>query len=151
MLLKMDNLKASSGTTQLRKRVGRGNGSGKGTYSGRGMKGQRSRSGGKSGLLRRAMKAWISKLPKYKGFKSINPNFQVVNLFDLEKSFTDNSRITKKVLVAQGLVVSSKKPVKILGEGELTKKLVFATGIQFSKSAVEKINKAKGVIEGKSE
>ncbi len=71
-MLTLHNLKKSKGITKS-KRLGRGNSSGVGTYSTRGMKGQRSRSGGKSGLIARSINSYLLRIPKVKGFKSFKP------------------------------------------------------------------------------
>ncbi len=138
-----------------RKRVGRGPGSGKGRYAGRGVKGQKSRAGS------HAMPAGFEggqmpidmRLPKLRGNTSadampIGPfrTFsQPVNLRDLEARFDAGAEVSPESLVAKGLLKHTRVDVKILGSGELTKKLaVSAHG--FSKSAREKIEAAGGSI-----
>src|SRR5512136_2919144 len=107
-----------------RKRVGRGPGSGSGKTAGRGHKGQLSRSGhtqrrnfegGQMPLVRR--------LPKRGFTNTFRIEFQVVNLRDLERAFRDGDLVSPESLVDKGLVRKGAKPVKILGSGELTKKL----------------------------
>lgn len=143
----LQNLKSNKGATKRRKRVGRGNGSGLGTYSGRGMNGQNARSGGKRRPgFEGGRTSFIKKMPKFRGFK--NPNsqsFQVVNVKHLEV-FEENSTVDAKSLFEKGLISKLKQPVKILGEGELTKKLTVKAN-KISKSAEEKIKKAKGNVE----
>lgn len=142
-----------------RKRVGRGGK--KGTYSGRGVKGQNSRSGkgmrpsfagGDTPLFKRFSKIRGSKkrLAIRHGVKGIRYriNYQVVNVKDLEENFKSGEKINPEILIKNGLIRGIKKmipPVKILGDGELTKKLEI-TGCRFSKSAEEKIKKAGGVV-----
>lgn len=126
-----------------KKRVGRGGK--RGTYSGRGMKGQKSRAGHK---IRPAIRDLIKQLPKKRGyrFKSFRPNPAVLNLVDLEKHFENGAKINPEVLAKKGLINkrSGRLPeVKILGGGELTKKFEIQ-GCQVSKSAKEAIEKAKG-------
>ena len=138
-----------------RKRVGRGLGSGKGRYAGRGIKGQKSRAGS------HAMPAGFEggqmpidmRLPKLRGNTSadampIGPfrtYSQPVNLRDLEARFDAGAEVSPDSLVAKGLLKHTRVDVKILGSGELTKKLaVSAHG--FSKSAREKIEAAGGTI-----
>jgi large subunit ribosomal protein L15 len=127
-------------------RKGQGNGS-KGTFSGRGCNGQNSRAGGgvrlgfeggQSGLLMR--------MPKLRGFK--NPNrveTQVVNLDKLELTFKDGAEVNLLSLVDTGLIRKNNAKVKILGEGELTKKLL-VEGILVSATAKAAIEKAGGTV-----
>lgn len=131
--------------TKKRKRIGRGGK--RGTYSGRGIKGQKSRAGGK---LRPEMRDIIKKIPKKRGyrFKSIREKAQIVNLESLEKHFSASSGesvvITPDVLLKAGLIVKVKgkmPKVKILGKGKLNKKLEIK-GCGMSKS-VEKILKTR--------
>jgi large subunit ribosomal protein L15 len=140
---------------QDRKRVGRGMGSGKGRYSGRGLKGQKSRSGShkmrvgfEGGQMPIAMR-----LPKQRGSTSkdampIGPfrTFtQGVNLRDLEARFDAGAEVTPEALKEKGLIRNTRTDVKILGHGDLTKKLV-VTAHRFSASAREKIEAAGGTV-----
>ena len=129
--------------TKKKKRVGRGGK--RGTYSGRGVKGQKSRAGRGP---RPALRDIIKKIPKKRGyrFKSIKKKPQVVNLKDLEKHFSIGEKITPEVLLEKGLIdkVKGKTPeVKILGQGKLTKKVTIE-GCLMSKS-VERTIKIKKV------
>jgi large subunit ribosomal protein L15 len=138
-----------------KKRVGRGLGSGKGRYSGRGIKGQKSRAGShympagfEGGQMPVDMRA-----PKLRGNTSadampIGPfrtYSQPVNLRDLEARFDAGAEVTPETLKAAGLIGSIRKDVKILGSGELSKKLSISAH-SFSKSAREKIEGAGGSI-----
>jgi len=127
------------------KRVGRGNGSGRGTYSTRGCKGQKARKGKK---LRPGFEGGqtplVQRMPKLRGFKSLRTPYQVVNVGDLE-IFDNGTTIDAKVLAKKGLV-RPKSTVKILGDGELKKKLTIQIEA-VSKSAKNKIEKAGGKIE----
>lgn len=123
MALNLSNLKPAKGSAKRKVRVGRGTSSGHGTYSGRGAKGQRARSGGKSGLKLKGLRRLIQSTPKYKGFQSLKAKLEIVNLRDLEKNFNDNENITAAILVAKGLIKNAGDGVKILGDGKLTKKL----------------------------
>lgn len=144
--LTLHNLKTNKGATKKPKRLGRGNASGSGTYSGRGIKGQRSRSGGKGGLKRLGLKHLLKSKPKIGGFKSLKPKMETVNIKDLEQFFNDGELINAKKLIAKGLVGNSKSGIKVLGEGKLSKKFtVVVRG--FSNSAKEAIIKAGGKIE----
>lgn len=148
MALELHQLKPASGSKKKRKRVGRGNSSGHGNYSTRGMKGQRSRSGGKSGLRLRGMKNIIQNIPKKKGFKSIHAAKQEVNLKVLEKNFSDNDEISPRILLKKELIDNIKVGVKILGDGSVSKKFNIS-GCDFSKPAKIAINKAGGSISTK--
>ncbi len=142
-MLTLNNLKISQGSKTKKKRRGRGNASGKGNYSGRGMKGQKSRSGGKSGLKRLGMKKIIAQFPKQKGFNRQKAIFQIVNLNILENNFKAGEEVTIKKLFKLGLIDNIKEKVKILGNGEISKKLIVqAHG--FSKSAKAAIIKTGG-------
>lgn len=135
-----------SAKRQPRKRIGRGPGSGFGKTSGKGEKGQKKRSGysfrpwfegGQMPLQRR--------IPK-RGFKPINRvEYQVINISALENRFADGETVNYESLKANGLIRNAKTPVKILGAGDLTKKLtVYAD--KFTKSAEQKITQAGGNI-----
>ena len=138
-----------------RKRVGRGMGSGKGRYSGRGIKGQKSRSGSHkmpAGFEGGQMPIDM-RLPKLRGNTSadampIGPfrtYSQPVNLRDLEARFEAGAEVTPEALVAAGLLKNTKTDIKILASGELTKKLS-VTAHGFSKTAREKIEAAGGTV-----
>jgi large subunit ribosomal protein L15 len=138
-----------------RKRVGRGLGSGKGRYSGRGIKGQKSRSGShkmRAGFEGGQMPVYM-RMPKQRGATSkdampIGPfmtKTQPVNLRDLEARFDDGADVTPEALVEARIIKNTKTDVKILGVGGLSKKLsVSAHG--FSATAREKIEKAGGSV-----
>ncbi|MFH1426180.1 MAG: 50S ribosomal protein L15 [Candidatus Kerfeldbacteria bacterium] len=142
-MLRLDTLPQSKG--KKKKRIGRGNAS-KGNYSGRGMKGQRSRSGGKGGLKLKGLKQSMLATPKVRGFKSGRPANKAVNCSDLEKAFESGDTVTAKELVEKGLMRSLYQPVKILGTGTLTKKLTVKVHAA-SKTAKEAITKAGGTFE----
>jgi len=134
---------------KTKKRIGRGGK--KGTYSGRGMKGQRSRAGRRFEPIIRGL---IKRYPKLRGYKfkpkAKNQNSEIVilNLDILEKKFNSGERITPKVLLEKKIIstIKGKLPkVKILAEGKLTKALIIEN-CQFSKQAKEKIEKAGGNI-----
>lgn len=124
-----------------KRRVGRGGK--KGTYSGRGMKGQKSRSGANvNPIFEGGRSTLIEHLPKIRGFKSHRPKNQVVDLQQLEKHFTDGDIVNPQSLLAKKLIDNIKTPVKILGDGEIKKKFAIEKCL-VSKSAKEKIE-AKG-------
>ena len=149
MTLELHNLKPAKGSKKKKKRVGRGNSSGHGTYSTRGLKGQRSRSGGKKGLRIKGIKNVIQNIPKKKGFKSIHSKKEVVNVKDLDRVFIDGAVISPKVLHKKGLIANIKAGVKILGDGKLTKKFEIS-GCDVSRTAKTAINKSGGSIQGVS-
>jgi large subunit ribosomal protein L15 len=131
------------------KRIGRGYGSGVGGHTvGRGTKGQKSRSGHKSLVFFEGGNVpFFRRVPKYPGFK--NPNsieYAAVNLSILEKNFKSNEVVDLAKLQEKGLVRKRQKYAKILGNGDITKKLKIV-GLPASKSAIEKIEKAGGSLE----
>jgi len=127
-----------------RKRIGRGGK--KGTYSGRGMKGQKSRSGAKiNPIFEGGRSTLIEHLPKMRGFKSIYPKNQIVNLEKISKFFSDGDVVNPQTLREKRLIRKIKMPVKILGSGEITKKITFEKCL-VSKSARDKIEKAGGSL-----
>lgn len=145
MILSLNQLKPAQGSKKKKKRVGRGNSSGHGTYATRGLKGQRSRSGGKSGLKRLGFRTVLRSTPKLRGFKSLKAKPTIVNLVTLEEKFSEGAVINPLFLKKNKLIDKINLGVKILGEGKLTKKFIFEN-CQFSGSAREKILKAGGII-----
>lgn len=140
------NLKSNKGARKERKRVGRGNASGLGTYAGRGRNGQKQRTGGgvRPGF-EGGQTPLYRKMPKLKGFKNVNRiDFQVVNVDKLNR-FDDAEEIDITKLYERKLIGNKTQPVKILGEGELSKKLTVKVD-RVSQSAREKIEKAKGTV-----
>lgn len=129
-----------------RKRVGRGIGSGHGGFSGRGVKGQTARTGGKVRPgFEGGQTPYLRRMPKLKGFK--NPNhiiYQAVNVGRLNV-FEDNSTVTKAELFAKKLICKKNQPVKLLGSGEL-KKQITITVDKASKSAKKIVESAKGKV-----
>jgi large subunit ribosomal protein L15 len=128
----------AKGSTKRRRRVARGIGSGLGKTAGRGTKGQKARrqihprfEGGQTPIQRR--------LPVKKGFRNVNAKeFAIVNLDDLQKLFDAGAEVTPEALIATGIIGSVKDGVKILGFGELDKKLKVSAH-RFSKSAEARI------------
>lgn len=129
-----------------KKRVGRGGK--RGTYSGKGQKGQKSRAGRR---IRPAIRDLIMRLPKLRGFKnkSLKTRNISVNISDIEKKIFSKgikeNFITMEILVKHGLIRKSEKSVKILAEGEL-KHPIIIKGLKVSKKAKEKIQAAGGKI-----
>lgn len=144
--MELSNLKPKKGARHAKKRVGRGPGSGHGKTSGRGEKGQKSRSGysGKRGFEGGQMPLH-RRLPK-RGFTNIfKKDYAVVNVSDLER-FDSGASIDEATLRQAGLVKGSHDGVKVLGDGELSKKLT-VSATKFSKSAREIIEKAGGTCQ----
>ncbi len=144
MTLSLHTLRPKKGSRSDKKRIGRGLGS-KGSYSGRGVKGQRARSGGRDGLKKLGIRSLMLSTPKNRGFKVTLPRPHVVNVGDLNKEFTSGSKINPKILLLKSLVSDISAGVKILGTGSLKKKLTIE-GCAFSESAKQKIEKAGGTI-----
>ncbi len=142
-MAELHDLSPPAGSRRKSKRVGRGQGSGLGKTAGRGQDGQKSRSGGR---IRRDFEGGqmplMRRIPK-RGFKNINRvEYQVVNVRDLGRCDGD---VGPDELKAAGLIASLRKPVKILGEGDMEKSLAVSAH-RFSKSAQEKIEAAGGSV-----
>lgn len=145
MSIGAEDLRPQPGATHAKKRVGRGNGSGHGTYAGKGLKGQKSRSGKK-----RAYDAFEGgqfpvsrKFHVLRGFNNKwRVEFQPVNLTTLDR-FDAGTEITPDSLKEAGVLRHLRQPVKVLGDGEITKKLQ-VTAHRFSESAKAKIEAAGG-------
>lgn len=139
MVHTLHTVKPAKGSTRDRRRVGRGNASGMGTYSTRGSKGQRARSGGRSGLKLKGMKRIIVSLPKLGGFISRHKKPGEVQLTALIAHFADGATITKKALRAKGLIDVRDRNVKIIGAGAVGKKftVIGMTASQPARAAIE--------------
>lgn len=144
MTLALNTIKPAHGAVKTKKRIGRGLGS-TGSYSGRGVKGQRARSGGRSGLQLKGLRSLMLKLPKNRGFQSLETKPSVVNIGVLSKNFSDGATVTPKLLLEKKLIKTIVGGVKILGEGQLTHGLILK-GCAVSKSAEAKIKQAGGEI-----
>lgn len=144
--MELSNLKPKKGARHAKKRVGRGPGSGHGKTASRGEKGQKSRSGysGKRGFEGGQMPLH-RRIPK-RGFTNIfKKDYAVVNVSDLER-FDNGASIDEAMLRQAGLVKGSHDGVKVLGDGELSKKLT-VSATKFSKTARETIEKAGGTCQ----
>ena len=130
-----------------RSRVGRGNGS-KGTYSGRGLKGQKSRSGGGVPLFfEGGQLPLVKRLPFLRGFKNrFKKDFSIVNLLDIENKFNEGDEVNAESLFNHNLIRKKSSNVKILGNGNLKKSLIIKVHA-VTKSAEEKIKKSGSTIE----
>ena len=145
--MKQHQLAPAAGSRRNRKRVGRGNGSGHGTYSGRGSKGQKSRAGYRmppgfeGGQL-----PIIKRLPRKRGFTNIfRVEYSVVNTGQLA-AFGEGSEVTPQALLEAGMVKSLKQPVKILAKGDVKYPLTVKAD-KFSAAAKAKIEAAGGKVE----
>lgn len=144
--MKLNELKPKAGSVKNHKRVGRGNASGHGTYSGRGCKGQGQR---KSGTVRPGFEGGqtplINRLPKLRGFKNpTRASFQVVNVGSLEV-FDSGAEVSLQSLLEKRLVSKRDLPVKILGDGKLSKKLTLKVQ-KVSKAAKSKVLAVGGKV-----
>lgn len=144
--MRLHELKAAEGATKARKRRGRGQGTGLGTTGGRGMNGQNSRSGGGVRLgFEGGQMPLYRRIPK-RGFTNrFAKEYAKVNVADLNR-FEDGTVVDFDLMLQSGLVKQVKDGVKVLGNGELEKKLTVKAE-KFSKSAAEKIEKAGGKAE----
>jgi large subunit ribosomal protein L15 len=144
--MKPSELKPPVGAKHKRKRVGRGDGSGHGTYSGRGCKGQKSRSGGGVRLgFEGGQLPLIRRLPRRRGFTNIfKKEYSIVNIAKLN-IFPPGAEVTSQELLKAGLIKSLKHPVKILGGGDIQHSLSIKTD-KFSAAAEKKITAAGGKI-----
>ena len=138
--MQLNDLRPAAGSTKNRKRIGRGNSSGNGTFAGRGMNGQLSRSGGGKGRgFEGGQQPLAMRLPKLPGF---------INHGRVEYApvFEDGDTVDAEALVAKGVIKHEFIPVKVLGDGELTKKLTVKVD-KVSASAQAKIEAAGGKVE----
>ena len=144
--MRIHELHKPEGSTKAPKRVGRGQGTGQGTTAGRGMNGQNSRSGGGVRLgFEGGQMPLYRRLPK-RGFTNHwAKEYAEINVKDLNR-FENDTVVDFELLLQSGLVKQVKDGVKVLGNGELEKKLTVKAE-KFSKSAVEKIEKAGGKVE----
>jgi large subunit ribosomal protein L15 len=143
----LEKLSPAPGAKKKKKRVGRGDGSGHGTYSGRGCKGQKSRAGNK---MRPGFEGGqlplIKRLPQKRGFVNIfKTEYSTVNIDQLAV-FEPGSEVTPEKLLDSGIVKSLRHPIKILGNGEISRPLVIKAN-KFSAAAKAKIEAAGGKAE----
>ena len=144
--MKLENLQYTEGSRFVSKRIGRGQGSGNGKTSGKGQKGQNSRSGGGVRLgFEGGQNPLFRRLPKHGFTNFTRVEYAIVNVEDLNR-FEDDVVVTPTLLKEAGLVTKELNGVKILGKGALTKKLTVKAS-KFSKSAEAAIKNAGGTIE----
>lgn len=145
--MELSEILKQAGSNKKRKRLGRGIGSGLGKTCGRGHKGAGSRAGAKSvGMIEGGQMPLFRRLPK-RGFSNFafKNEYAVVNVGELNKRFEDGAHVTAEAVLEAGLIRNLRYKLKVLGEGELTKKLKVEAA-KFSKSAEEKIKSAGGEV-----
>ena len=145
--MRQHDLSPSVGSKRRRKRIGRGDGSGHGTYSCRGSKGQNSRSGGGVGLrFEGGQTPLVKRLPATRGFTNVfKTDYTLVKLRQL-RVFAEGIEVTPQQLLETKLIKSLNKPIKILGDGELQHPLVVRAN-KFTQSAKRKIEASGGRVE----
>ena len=142
MAISLHNIKRSSGNSRPGKRLGRGDSSGQGTYSGRGIKGQKSRSGvSRTKLKRLGMRSVLLKTPKSRGIKSLAPKNQVVSVLKINVNFKDNEVVSAETLMAKKLIRNKNGAIKILGKDKLTPKGLKFEKVLFSQSVKDQLDK----------
>ena len=146
--MQLNDLRPAEGSRKNRKRIGRGNSSGHGTTAGRGTKGQLSRSGGGKGAgFEGGQQPLAMRLPKLPGFIHHNRvEYAPVNVSRLEEIYADGETVNGATLCAKGVIKKPFIPVKVLGNGEITKKLTVSVD-KVSASAKAKIEAAGGKVE----
>ncbi|CAM9145906.1 50S ribosomal protein L15 [Mycoplasma todarodis] len=147
--MKLHELKSTEGSRKLRTRKGRGHAAGKGKTAGRGENGQNKRSGGgvRPGF-EGGQNPWFRRLPK-RGFTNVNHvEYETVNLSTLEKAFNANDVVTKEILLEKRITRRKTMPVKVLGNGKITKALTIQVQA-ISASAKAAIEAAGGKVEVK--
>lgn len=146
--MEIKDLKPAAGSTKERKRVGRGCASGTGKTAGRGLNGQKSRAGGGKGAgFEGGQTPLARRLPKLPGFR--NPNriaYKAVNVSRLDAKFNAGDVVDAESLKAAGITKHIEEPVKVLGDGEITKALTVKVD-KISASAKAKIEAAGGKVE----
>ncbi len=145
--MRQDELRPARGSRHARKRVGRGNASGHGTYSGRGLKGQKARAGGgvKRGFEGGQLPL-VRRMARKRGFTNVfRIEYEPLNLSRLAR-FPDGSEVTPETLLSAGIIKDNDKPIKILGDGSL-KAALTVRAHKFSATARQKIEAAGGKVE----
>jgi len=142
-MLNLNTLKVNAKNRRPRKRRGRGNASGAGNYSTKGIKGQKARAGGRAGIQGRAIKEYLLRIPKNRGFRSLQPVVSTVTVGQLDKAFENNDKINNRDMLKAGLVKNITNGVKVLASGKIAKKLIVEANA-FSASAKQMIEKAGG-------
>ena len=146
--MQLHDLRPNEGAKKARKRIGRGNSSGHGTTAGRGQNGQLSRAGGGKGSgFEGGQTPLAMRLPKLPGFRNINRvEYAPVNVARIDGLYADGETVDAESLVAKGVIKSTRIPVKVLGDGEISKKVTVKVD-KVSASAKAKIEAAGGKVE----
>ena len=146
--MELKDLRPAEGATKARKRVGRGPASGTGKTAGRGLNGQKSRSGGGKGAgFEGGQTPLARRLPKLPGFRNINRvEYRPVNVSRIEKYYEAGEVVDSESLVAKGIIKNTTDLVKVLGDGEITKAVTVKVD-KISASAKAKIEAAGGKVE----
>lgn len=141
------DLHAPEGANKKKRIVGRGSSSGRGTTAGRGNKGQQSRSGGKTYVGFEGGQMPLYRRIAKRGFSNywFRKDYEIINLAEIDKRYKDGETVNKESLILKGLLKKASALVKILGDGELAKKLTVDVD-KVSASAKEKIEKAGGTV-----
>ncbi len=149
MAITLHSVASAKGARTHSKRLGRGAGSGRGKTSGKGTKGQRSRTGGKKSLKLKGMKQMLLSFPKNRGFKSRFTKDSAVRVARLSV-LPEGSRVNLEVLRAANLISRSAKSAKILAGGELKKKLMVAADVFVTAGAKTEIERLGGSVASKA-
>ena len=145
--MKLNDLKPAPGSKKDRRRKGRGLGSGRGKTAGRGQKGQKSRSGFSQGSgWEGGRSRLVMRLPK-RGFTRQGENYQILNLDDLN-TFDKGATVNAESLIAAGFIKNARRPVKLLGGGELSVQNLTVQVDAYSRSAVAAVEAAGGTVIG---
>lgn len=147
--MELKDLKPAEGSKRNRKRVGRGPASGNGKTAGRGMNGQKSRAGGGKGAgFEGGQTPLARRLPKLPGFRNFNRvEYVPVNVSRLDAKFNAGDLVDADTLYAAGIIKNTTDPIKVLGDGEITKALTVRVD-KVSASAKAKIEAVGGKVEG---
>ncbi len=142
--MKQNSIKSTPGSRDHKKRIGRGGK--RGTYAGKGIKGQKARTGGKLRIgFEGGQMPLLMRMPKLKGFRSPNKVYYFpINVSLLDTLFEDGAKVDAEALVKKG-VMKKVVPIKLLGQGETKKKLTVSVDMA-SESAVQKVEKAGGKV-----
>ncbi|PJE76620.1 50S ribosomal protein L15 [Candidatus Uhrbacteria bacterium CG10_big_fil_rev_8_21_14_0_10_48_16] len=143
MPLTLHSIQPQKGSQKSKKRIGRGLGS-TGRYSGRGIKGQKARSG-VTGLQKLGIRQIMLATPKNRGFKSSRPKAQSVNVDQLSREFKSGAKVSPAILLKKGLIESTSLPVKVLAKGAITISITL-TDCAVSDAAKKKIEEAGGTV-----
>ncbi len=145
--MKLHELQPAAGSVKDVKRIGRGHGSGQGKTAGKGHKGQKARSGGSIRPGFEGGQMPLQRRSPQRGFNNIfAKEFATVNVSELDKRFDDGAVVDADELIKSGAIKNAKDGIKILGNGELSKKLT-VKAVKFTAAAKEKIEKAGGAAE----